>query len=370
MAIRLGATEGSEEALARALVGGGVVSAVACLYLLVTDTPVAGTAVPETVVELLLIGLPALGLIYTGYWLRRGYFRPTQVWKVGTFAVSGVAVAAATTLVSLLFVPSPGLSRGTTFFLFVSTGTEGALLGVLLGVFSVRSVPGGGGGVPDRAGGGGERVDLLATVNSVLRHNIRNRLDVMSGRLQLLTDDLEGYDEDELDIIVAQQEAIVDLLEETKLASEMATAEADLERVDVVDVVREELRTLERTHGDVAVSLSAPGDAPALADSLLRAAVENVLENAVVHADRDAVAVDVAVERETDVVRIAVADDGPGIPEDLRESVFDPGVGSGTGMGLFLVDRILTRYGGEVRVADNSPRGTVVTLVVPAADGT
>ena len=69
------------------------------------------------------------------------------------------------------------------------------------------------------------------------------------------------------------------------------------------------------------------------------------------------------------LVRIIVADDGPGIPAEEREKLFLPYYstkGRGSGLGLAIVRRIVAEHGGSIEVADNVPRGTRFTIELPA----
>jgi len=73
-----------------------------------------------------------------------------------------------------------------------------------------------------------------------------------------------------------------------------------------------------------------------------------------------------------DHVTIRIADNGPGIPDERKERVFGRGEqgleSAGTGVGLYLVDTLVERYGGSVRIEDNTPCGAVVVLTLPTAD--
>jgi two-component system C4-dicarboxylate transport sensor histidine kinase DctB len=69
---------------------------------------------------------------------------------------------------------------------------------------------------------------------------------------------------------------------------------------------------------------------------------------------------------------LAIRDDGPGIPEDLREKVLEPFVttkAQGTGLGLYLVDVFLRRMNGSLRIAQAQDGGTVVEVVLPMTPG-
>jgi signal transduction histidine kinase len=79
--------------------------------------------------------------------------------------------------------------------------------------------------------------------------------------------------------------------------------------------------------------------------------------------------VSVAVARDDGMAVVRVADDGPGIPAAEREKLFLPYYSTkrrGSGLGLAIVRRIVAEHGGNVEVADNTPRGTRFTIELPA----
>ena len=72
--------------------------------------------------------------------------------------------------------------------------------------------------------------------------------------------------------------------------------------------------------------------------------------------------------RRNGVVRIVVADDGPGIPPAERDKLFLPYYSTkrrGSGLGLAIVRRIVAEHGGSIEVGDNAPRGTRFTIELP-----
>ena len=95
----------------------------------------------------------------------------------------------------------------------------------------------------------------------------------------------------------------------------------------------------------------------------------NLVDNAVeAMGQRGQIVVETSHDASQRVVRIVVADDGPGIPEADRDKLFLPYYstkGRGSGLGLAIVRRIVAEHGGNVEVTDNVPQGTRFTLELP-----
>jgi len=109
-----------------------------------------------------------------------------------------------------------------------------------------------------------------------------------------------------------------------------------------------------------------------LADDMLGSVFRNLLTNAVAHNDKDTPEVVVDVSSSDDSVNVRVADNGPGIPENRRENIFNKNEcgleSTGTGLGLYLVQTLVDRYGGEVRYETNDPEGSTFIVELHVAD--
>jgi signal transduction histidine kinase len=105
---------------------------------------------------------------------------------------------------------------------------------------------------------------------------------------------------------------------------------------------------------------------------MLGAVFRNLLNNAVQHNDTAEPYVTVACDVDDAVVTVQIADNGPGIPDDQTDSIFEKGntgiESAGSGIGLYLVATLVDQYDGTVRVDDNQPRGAVFTVQIPRAD--
>jgi two-component system nitrogen regulation sensor histidine kinase NtrY len=103
----------------------------------------------------------------------------------------------------------------------------------------------------------------------------------------------------------------------------------------------------------------------------LRRVVINLVDNAIEATDR-AGTIELSTHHDpaSRIVRIVVADDGPGIPAAERDKLFLPYYSTkhrGSGLGLAIVRRIVAEHGGSIEVRDNMPRGTRFEIELPTA---
>jgi heavy metal sensor kinase len=147
----------------------------------------------------------------------------------------------------------------------------------------------------------------------------------------------------------------------------------------LADVVRA-ARVLAEPRG-VAVELATPGESPLVGDEdLLRRLVLNLVDNAIRHSPSGAV-VRLGLERTADGYRVTVSDQGPGIPEEARERVFerffrldtargreeDGSAGSGAGLGLSIARWIAEAHGGRLDLVRSDAQGSLFAATLPLA---
>ncbi|SNR34814.1 sensor histidine kinase [Halorubrum vacuolatum] len=221
----------------------------------------------------------------------------------------------------------------------------------------------------------------LAAFTGAVSHDLRGPARTTERYLaRLATEDEGTLSAEQVELIeiaranaTRMQRMIADLLEYSYVGADAATFEpVRLDRV-VADA-RESLRfTIEEANATVIVS-----DLPTVygVEHLLRRAFQNLIANAIEHADEPAPTVRIAGERDgTDHV-VTVSDDGPGIDPAALEYVFelfyraDPAASSGTGMGLALCRKIIEEHDGSIEVDSVQGEGTAVTIRLPrTADG-
>ena len=146
------------------------------------------------------------------------------------------------------------------------------------------------------------------------------------------------------------------------------------EPVDVGLLVGELVDDHRLLHPDWPVAFDRGATEPVVGDgSRLRQAFANILANARAHTP-PGTRIDVRVEAEGDGVAVSVADEGPGIPPELVDQVFerfvraDPSrarASGGSGLGLSIVDGIVRAHGGRVQAANRSGGGVIFTVELP-----
>ena len=138
---------------------------------------------------------------------------------------------------------------------------------------------------------------------------------------------------------------------------------------DTVHDVASELSSLVETSGlTLRTDVSAGAEIEATRGDVRRA-ISNLLANAIRNTPRGGT-IELRVSRNADQVEVAVLDDGFGVAERLRTSLFQrfskaPGESGGTGLGLYIVRRVAEESGGHVRYEARSPRGSIFTMAFP-----
>jgi PAS domain S-box-containing protein len=216
------------------------------------------------------------------------------------------------------------------------------------------------------------RTERLELLNRVVRHDIRNDMQLSLGYLEALEPHVDEPGREYLETLGETSRHVVELTASVRDLTETMLDGVDPEPVDLRRVLLSEVRAARASHESAVVEVE--GEVPdvrVLADDVLGSVFRNLLRNAVQHNDGPTPEVVVSVEDRGDAVAVSVADDGPGIPDDRKEAVFGKGEmgleSEGTGVGLYLVGTLVEGYGGEVRVEDNDPEGSVFTVELPAA---
>ena len=207
----------------------------------------------------------------------------------------------------------------------------------------------------------------LAVLDRVLRHNIRNGMSVIGGFARVIADRTDGELAEMATRITESADELTALTEKARDLQLSMRARESRQPRDIVDDIEAVVSDLETEYPDVAFTVDADGSKQVAATERLRSALEEVGENAAKHGSSS---VTFRIEdTETDRVAVHVSDTGPGLSGD-EQKVVEAGretpLEHGDGLGLWLVNWIVTDLGGDVRTTVEN--GTTVTLELPRTD--
>jgi len=205
---------------------------------------------------------------------------------------------------------------------------------------------------------------LVELLNRVLRHNLRNELTVINGYSDFIDDPPDGIDIQAK--IRRPLQRLVSLSERARELETLAKTASEPARLDPTTI----LSTVADRHCEefpaATVDVTVDTDRDICAGRELETAIGELVTNAIVHAD-DETTVSLTARDDGDWVVVTIADDGPGIPP-MEVAVIEAGhetpLEHGTGLGLWLVNWVVTQYGGSFQLSVDD--GTVATLRLPA----
>jgi len=191
--------------------------------------------------------------------------------------------------------------------------------------------------------------DRLEKFTKVLSHDLRNPLNVAAGQLELA---MEDGDLERLETVSTAHDRMRELVEDVLTLARQDQRVTDTEPIDLSALLESCFGTVDTADADLQVDLDRPvlGDRPRL-----RSLFENLFRNAVQHGGEG---VTIRVGRLPE--GFFVADDGPGIPADVREDVLEPGYTTherGTGLGLSIVSETAAAHDWQLSISQGSGGG-------------
>ncbi len=217
-----------------------------------------------------------------------------------------------------------------------------------------------------------QRLAAVGRLAAGVAHEIRNPLSSIKGFATYFKEKLRDAPEDQETARIMIQEVerldrVIGQLLEFARPSQLSTAP-----VRVADLVRHSLRLIEGDARSRGVELESviPDDLPEInvdADRMSQVLLNLYLNAIQAMADGGTMTVAVSRNEAKKSTVISIGDDGPGIPAQDRERIFDPYFttkADGTGLGLAIVHKIVEAHGGEIDIESDPGRGTKVSVVL------
>ena len=219
-----------------------------------------------------------------------------------------------------------------------------------------------------------EQRDNLELLNEIIRHDIRNDLTVIHGYAELVEEHVDREGREYLRTVAEKTEQAISLTNTARdLSAIILGDEHEPQPISVRTRLERQIDELRSGHPHASIALVDESDPVVVADEMIEYVFRNLLLNAIQHNDTSTPEVMIRVRESDETVRVEVADNGPGLPDDRKATIFGKGERGrrtgGTGIGLYLVRSLVDRYGGDVWVEDNEPNGAVFVVTLPTAAG-
>ncbi len=225
------------------------------------------------------------------------------------------------------------------------------------------------------------RAQRMAAWREVARriaHEIKNPLTpiqlsaqrIRKKYLDKLVDDGEVLDECTRTIIT-QVDEMKTLVNEFSHFARLPAAKPVLNHLN--KIVKETLSLYKDAHKDITYRFIEDKNLPKmkLDKEQIKRALINLLENAVEAVDGDGeIEIETSFRKDLNTANLVISDTGRGIPTDVKERLFEPYYSTkktGTGLGLTIVNTIVSDHRGYIRVSDNEPKGTKFTIELPVS---
>lgn len=215
-----------------------------------------------------------------------------------------------------------------------------------------------------------ERLRVLGEMAAVVTHEVRNPLAAIGGALQILERRLVDAPSERkiVRMVLDRLKGLNSMI--TELLTYARPKEPSFGPLDLAHLAREAVENASPDPASAGITFRVVGDAvPCRGDrAQLAGVVLNLVLNAV-QAMNGRGAITLAVGRDGDWRELAVADDGPGVREELRARIFEPFFttrGGGTGLGLATARGVVERHGGHLDLLSPSQGGAVFRIRLPA----
>ncbi|MEA1935663.1 MAG: PAS domain-containing sensor histidine kinase [Thermodesulfobacteriota bacterium] len=195
----------------------------------------------------------------------------------------------------------------------------------------------------------------LRLINQILRHDILNDLTAVKSALRLYE---SSNDEEFLKKASRYVDRGAGTIKRMRELESIISSHKDLEFYDIKDVIRKVIENYEF------IEFTIEGKCLVLANGAIDSVIDNIISNAVVHGKTDRI--DITIDKQEDLCEVRIADYGIGIPDEMKDKIFEEDFKYGetgrTGLGLHIVKKAMENYGGSVYVEDNTPQGAVFVL--------
>ncbi len=194
-------------------------------------------------------------------------------------------------------------------------------------------------------------------LHSMLRHDLGNKLQVTMGFLELVKDtDLDDGQRDYINTSLESIEEGIELIKDVRMLDKIDLEENN-ENIELSEIIskaeskylklgeKKEIDIINKIDKKIYIS----------AGKIVKEVFNNIIENSIMHSKGNKIIID--YEEKENLIDIIIEDDGKGIPDEIKTDILEQGFkgkdSSGSGLGMYIVDKITQKYDGKLSIKES-----------------
>ncbi len=331
------------------------------LSIYITGTTWNYIANAGTIVEYgvgLIITIPFYGVaIAAPWWLSKTQITESRYYRMGKWYIAGGGMFTALNLLIMVIAPAESLYQ---YFVWVLWAIGiGSGVGVIIGLFEAQAI--------ERAltaerqqvrkEEAQEQEELLSYLNATLRHEVLNTATIVLGNADMLQTLYEDNDEitDRTETIISNVRDMETVIEDVRTLLKATQGTTINSEVNVIKLLTNELNDINENTDNINIETDFPTNTVFVTGNKgLQRVFRNMFKNSIEHNELPTtIKCDVTIEQET--VIITISDTGSGIPENEKDTLFEPDITKSPNnrLGLPLAKTLINSYGGSIELTEN-----------------
>lgn len=208
-------------------------------------------------------------------------------------------------------------------------------------------------------------------LHRILRHNLRNSCQIITGNAELLAEGTVNDEDERLQRIQKQSERLIALSQKSVILRDFLDTDTDqLIEQELVETIEREIEKARENYPEATITIDCPSRVHVSAHQYIGQAVQELIENAIVHNDSPSPEVSIAVQPDNEEVTVSVSDNGSGIPSVERfvlEQKTETMTKHSQGLGLWLVYLTIHYSNGTLTVTNPEGKGATVQFTISTA---
>lgn len=208
----------------------------------------------------------------------------------------------------------------------------------------------------------------------VLTRTLRHDISTIANILITNTEFLKNYNIQDnqytntIDTLVKNSNRLVDISNKSrKIQDIIQKGEYKKEKIDITEIIQESIESFRKSHTEAKIKTDIPDSLYVYTNKIIVYAIDNLIENAIQHNDKQTPIVKISINKNIDYVTIEISDNGPGIPQDqidVLQSGKETDLEHLDGLGLWVVYWIIKEIDANINFENGKKEGSKISITL------